>query len=94
MRTQYTHDTRRAQLAEKRDEGENFTLSAISYLKTTRVTIQCNAVILIGFLVGNQVAQQRFAMQDKAIAALLPLLSSNVGEVRVRAAESLCMCAT
>jgi hypothetical protein len=75
------------------EKVDNHISTAVSYLKSEGITSQSNAIVLMGFLLGNQSPDQRnHRLEERATAALLVLLKeSPCSDVRVRAAEALCL---
>ncbi|RWS09225.1 maestro heat-like repeat-containing protein family member 1 [Dinothrombium tinctorium] len=71
----------------------DFESTAISYLKCDRVVCQCNAITILGFMLSNQPLQSRdLAITGRVITNLISLLKSSPSpEVRIKAAESLCL---
>ncbi|XP_013777980.1 maestro heat-like repeat-containing protein family member 1 [Limulus polyphemus] len=67
-----------------------YATTSVSYLKSSRPVIQCNAALLLGFLLGNiPVEKQGTISKDRVCGALILLLKDPTPEVRIRASQAL-----
>ncbi|KAG0431230.1 hypothetical protein HPB47_021968 [Ixodes persulcatus] len=68
----------------------NFVTLCLGHLKSPQAVIQCNAALLLGFLLGNAPAEMHDSLPyDRVCAALIVLLKADTVEQRTRAAEAL-----
>lgn len=87
---EFINDLTKVLVVDFEDYVPNFVTSGLSHLRSPHPIIQCNAAVLLGFLLGNlRPAYHDKASSDSVCAALLVLLKSDVPELRAKAAEAL-----
>ncbi|KFM62094.1 HEAT repeat-containing protein 7A, partial [Stegodyphus mimosarum] len=87
---EFINDLTKTVIADFPEKVGFYATSCMSYLKSQFLSIQCNAVSFLGYLLGNlPVEKQNLIPKERVCSALLVLLKDQSSDVRIRAAEAL-----
>lgn len=87
---EFINDLSKVMVNDFEEHVVNFVTLCLGHLKSPHTVIQCNAALLLGFLLGNAPPEMRSSLPyDRVCSALIVLLKADTVEQRTKAAEAL-----